>query len=159
ARAGRDHMPLTPEMFALASRSQVGWAFVPGPSPGIAEKLLGSPEVGPLWELLAPIVRLDADDPAAAWAAPVERLKQRAAQLEERAFPRLRFRGPGTDLTIGLLRGARWLSAALTTSWGRPIVVNLPSEEVYTTPDNRVADGTVRSTRPLPLTGGGLVEG
>jgi aminopeptidase len=159
ARAGRDHMPLTPTMFELASRSQLAWAFVPGPCPGIAERLLGSPEVGPLWELLAPIVRLDADDPAAAWAAHAERLQQRAAQLEERAFTRLRFRGPGTDLTVGLLRGARWLSAALTTAWGRPMVVNLPSEEVYTTPDNRIADGTVRSTRPLPLIGGALVEG
>ena len=39
------------------------------------------------------------------------------------------------------------------------MVVNMPSEEVFTTPDRRHADGIVRVTKPIHLLGGGRVEG
>ena len=70
----------------------------------------------------------------------------------------LRFRGPDTDLRVGLLESARWLSATSRTSWGQEHVVNLPTEEVFTTPDRRLAEGTVRLTAPLYWYGS-LVEG
>jgi aminopeptidase len=35
----------------------------------------------------------------------------------------------------------------------------MPSEEVFTTPDNRRTEGVVRITRPISLIGGGWVEG
>jgi aminopeptidase len=159
ARAGADHMPLIPAFFQAAGGGEINWTFVPGPCPGIAERLLGSPDVDALWELIAPIVRLDADDPARAWAEHVERLARRAAQLEERRFEALRFTGPGTDLTVSPMPEAAWLTGALTTSWGRPMVVNMPTEEVFTTPDARRTEGTVAITRPVQLIGGGTVEG
>jgi aminopeptidase len=62
-------------------------------------------------------------------------------------------------LTVGLLEQARWMTAALETRWGAPMVVNMPSEEVFTTPDRRRADGIVRVTKPIHLLGGGRVEG
>src|SRR5262249_43357660 len=94
-----------------------------------------------------------------------------ADALNARGFDALRFSGPGTDLTVGLLRGARWCSAAMETNWRHRFFVNLPSEEVFTTPDFRRVEGTVTFTRPLPLRscvgvargrvrfeGGGVVE-
>ena len=109
--------------------------------------------------MLAPILRLDAEDPEAAWGEHIDRLRQRIAALEKRRFVRLRFHGPGTDLTVGLMAGAGWFSAGLTTTWGRQMIVNMPSEEVFTTPDNRIADGIVAATRPFQLLGGVTVEG
>jgi aminopeptidase len=159
ARAGRDHLPLTPSFFAAVGGSEVNWTFVPGPTSGLAQRLFGTPDLDRLWGLIAPIVRLHADDPAQAWRDHVQRLQGRAQQLAERRFDALHFHGPGTDLTVGMMSEALWMSAGLTTSWGRTMVVNMPTEEVFTTPDARRAEGVVRATRPVQILGGGLVEG
>jgi hypothetical protein len=65
----------------------------------------------------------------------------------------VRFEGPGTDLTIGLLPQAHWTAARLKDPTGRVFQANLPTEEVFTTPDHRRVNGVVRSTRPLALDG------
>ena len=78
--------------------------------------------------------------------------------LSERRFDAIRFRGPGTDLTIGLLPGSRWTSGTETTRSGVRCVVNMPTEEIFTTPDRRRAEGVVRASLPL-LCEGVLVEG
>ena len=158
-RVGRDHMPLTPSFFAMFSSGEVNWTLVPGPSEGWASQLFGGPDLERLWGALLPILRLDAPDPAAAWREHVARLAERRAALQERAFDALHFSGPGTDLTVGLIRRGRWLSGALTTKWGREMVVNMPTEEVFSTPDYRRVEGTVRATLPVQLLGGVLVEG
>jgi aminopeptidase len=158
-RIGRDHSPFIPSMLDAASNGRIAWTVIPGPCPGVAQAILGEPDVDRLWELLTPMLRLDATDPVAAWREHVAHLHDRAAIMERHGFAALRFRGGGTDLTVGLLAGARWLSAGIQTAWGAPIVVNMPSEEVFTTPDRRRADGVVRATRTINLTGGGRVEG
>jgi aminopeptidase len=157
-RVAKDHMPLTPSLWQAVSHGQISWTFIPGLCPGLAEAMLGDPDVERLWELMNPILRLDAPDPAAAWRDHVERLKERVAALERHNFSALRFRGDGTDLTVGLLKQARWMTAALETKWGSPMVVNMPSEEVFTTPDRRQTEGVVRVTRTINLIGGGRVE-
>jgi aminopeptidase len=108
---------------------------------------------------VAPLVRLDADDPVQAWRDHVARLAERTRQLTERRVEALHFEGPGTDLSVGLMPQARWMSGGIETSWGRSTVANMPTEEVFSTPDARRTEGTVRATRPMQLTGGGLVEG
>jgi aminopeptidase len=159
ARAGQDHMPITGPLHSMTGSGEVNWTFVPAPSADAARRILGSDDVDALWDVLAPILRLDAEDPEKAWREHIDRLAQRSAALEQRRFARLRFQGPGTDLTVGLMAEAGWFSAGLTTTWGRQMIVNMPSEEVFTTPDNRIADGIVAATRPLQLLGGVTVEG
>ena len=88
----------------------------------------------------------------------METLQARADALNNRAFDAIRFRGPGTDLTVGLIQGASWLCATFETAKGIKHVPNMPTEEVFTSPDWRRADGTVRSTRPL-VAGGTRVSG
>jgi aminopeptidase len=80
-------------------------------------------------------------------------LKGRMDALNERRLDAVRLRGPGTDLTVGLLERSRWVSAEVDTVWGQTHVPNLPTEEVFTAPDRNRAEGTVRSTRPLVLQG------
>ena len=141
----------------VALEQLAAWVVVANPTPGWANEVFGTPDVDRLWDLVARVVRLDAVDPVAAWRAHVGRLETRARLLTERGFDALRFRGPGTDLTVGLLPGARWIGVESRTPGGRPFVPNLPTEEVFTTPHRRRADGWVRSTRPLVLRGGVLV--
>ena len=159
SRGGEDHMPLIPSFFGAVGGGEVNWTFVPGPSEGWAERLFGTPDVERLWDVIEPIVRLDAPDPARAWDEHVARLRERAAALKERGFEALRFTGPGTDLTVGIIRGGRWLSGGLVTRWGCECIVNMPTDEVFTTPDANRVDGTVTMTRPVQLLGGVLVEG
>jgi aminopeptidase len=159
ARVGRDLMPFIPEALELIASHEVNWTIVPGPSEGWARRLFGEPDVARLWEVLAPILRLDAPDPVAAWGANVDRLEERAAALNERGFDAIRFEGPDTELTVGLLEGARWLAGVFPTNWGPKPVVNMPTEEVFTTPDRHGVEGSVRMTRPVLMTNGALVEG
>jgi aminopeptidase len=159
ARVGRDPMPLVPAVLEVIMSRRVNWTVVPYPTEGWAQRLFGEPDLARLWEVLRPILRLDAGDPIRAWSEHEERLSERARVLDERAFEALRFEGPGTDLEIGLIRGGRWLSAEFETTWGRRSLVNIPTEEVFTTPNFHRVEGTVRATRPQLLTGGGVVEG
>jgi len=101
---------------------------------------------------------MDAPDAVVAWREHIAMLKGRASQLNERRFDAVRFRGPGTDLTVGLLPVADWTAAGIETYWGQFYVPNLPTEEVFTTPDSRRTEGKVRSTQPLVLVGGTVVR-
>ena len=85
-----------------------------------------------------------------AWRAGLHR---RADLLNAKRYATLHFRGPGTDLRVGLLPGVRWLGGGLTTAWGREHLPNVPTEEVFTSPDPERTEGVVRSTKPLLVNG------
>jgi aminopeptidase len=144
-------------MLDAENRRLIQWTIVGYPNAGWAESIFGEPDVERLWAAVATATRLDEPDPVAAWREHIATLTQRAESLTTRAFDAVRFRGPGTDLTVGLIPDHRWLTAAEETVGGVPHVVNMPTEEVYTTPDRRRADGVVRSTLPLAL-GGTIVR-
>jgi aminopeptidase len=131
----------------------VAWSIIACPTGGWAEALFGEPDVDRLWRLIERAVRLDEPDPVAAWREHMERLEARARAITERHFDAIRFRGPGTDLTVGLLQAARWGAAVFETEWGQKHLPNLPTEEIGTVPDARRADGFVRATRPLSIAG------
>jgi aminopeptidase len=140
-------------MLRVVTERLVSWVVAACPNEGWAEAVFGEPDVERLWNAVAAAVRLDEPDPVAAWQRHVERLAERARALTDRSFGAIRFRGGGTDLTIGLVPGSLWESAQTETSWGLRHVPNLPTEEVFTTPDRRRAEGVVRATRPLGLPG------
>jgi aminopeptidase len=141
----------------LVTEGLVNWTIVGCPTEGWAKTVFGEPDVERLWDAVLGTVRLDEPDPIAAWHEHVERLVGRARTLNDRKFDAVRFRGPGTDLLVGLHAGSIWQSAHNETVWGRTFVPNMPTEEVFTTPDARRTEGTVRSTRPL-LAQGKIVE-
>lgn len=131
----------------------VNWSIVAYPNAGWAQSVFGEPDVERLWEAVATATRLDEADPVEAWRQHIEKLEARASILDERRFDAIRFRGPGTDLTVGLTPRSRWCTAKEKTVDGREHVVNMPTEEVFTSPDRRRTQGTVRSTKPLALSG------
>ena len=131
----------------------VNWSIIAFPNEGWARTVFGEPDVDRLWEAVATAVRLDEPDPVAAWKDHLAALGRRAASLNGYAFDSLRYRGPGTELTIGLHPDSTWLSAVDISTHGTECVANMPTEEVFTTPDARRVDGTVRATYPLQLQG------
>jgi aminopeptidase len=145
-------------IWTAIDRRRIPWTIVGFPTPAWAAQVFGEPDLGRLWDAVRATVRLDEPDPVAAWKEHVETLMSRAAQLNERRLDALRFRGPGTDLTIGLMPQSRWVAAGAETASGQFYVPNLPTEEVFTSPDRRRTEGHVRSTRPLVLVSGIVVR-
>jgi aminopeptidase len=158
ARATLDPMPVNQVIRRGQRENTLCWTICGYPTPGWAQAVLGTPDVDRLWEAVATAVRLDEPDPVAAWEAHIDRLDARSVELTARRFDAIRFRGPGTDLTVGLFPGSIWKSGSETTRSGVRCVVNMPTEEVFTTPDRRRAEGVVRASLPL-LCEGVLVEG
>jgi len=152
ARVGKARMREVAEESLKLTDGLCNWTIVAYPNAGWAEMVLGEPDVERLWDAVGHAVRLDTPDPVAAWREHIAHLQARAAVLNERRFDHLRYRGPGTDLTVGLHPESVW-QAALDESAGVKHVANMPTEEVFTTPDARRVDGTVRATLPLQIQG------
>ncbi len=162
ARVGADRSQTLREAGQVINDRTTNWTIAPCPTPGWAA--LVHPDLGAdaalerLWEQIVHVCRLDEPDPVAAWRERMAMLAGVCERLTSAAFDALRFEGPGTDLTVGLLPTSHWMSASFSTVDGIAHVPNLPSEEVFTTPDPERVDGVVRATKPL-LVGGGRVEG
>jgi aminopeptidase len=133
--------------------NSVNWCAVGAPNEGWATQVFGEPDVEKLWEQVAFCMRLDEPDPVAAWQEHLDRLRARCAELDGLHADAIRYRGPGTDLTVGLIPTARWVSGGRPTASGIVHVANMPTEECFTSPDATRTEGTIRSTRPLPLAG------
>jgi aminopeptidase len=153
-RVGKLRMRELSERYLDAvNKRLLNWAIVAYPNEGWAQSIFGEPDVERLWEAVVTATRLDEPDPVEAWRAHIDKLVARAEQLNERRFDAIRFRGAGTDLTVGLTQRALWCTALEETVDGHRHVVNMPTEEVFTTPDRRRTEGVVRSTKPLAVLG------
>ncbi len=144
---------LLAELGTIVSDRLVSWTIVAQPTAGWAKQVFGKPDVEALWRAVEKAVRLDRVDPVVEWRSHIARLDRIATALTERRFDSLRYRGPGTDLVVGLHSSGRWVSGNFQTAFGQPHVPNLPTEEVFTSPDLRRAHGRLRATRPLQLAG------
>ncbi len=94
-----------------------------------------------LWSLIFRATRIDEDDPTAAWRRDFKELQRRQKILQTHAFDALHFEGGGTDLTIGLAKGHRWVGGDETRPNGLTYAPNLPTEEVFTMPDRNRVNG------------------
>jgi aminopeptidase len=161
-RLGRDVFPRVKEWTAVINQRTVNWCVAPGPSAKWAQ--LVHPGLEPdaalekLWEQVVHVCRLDEDDPEGAWRQRSDALKGVAERLTARSFDAIHLEGPDTDLTIGLLPTSRWIGGGEETVDGIPHMANLPTEEVFTTPDPQRVDGIVRASKPL-YSQGRIIEG
>jgi aminopeptidase len=162
-RAGRDQLPFVKEVLKVIGDGTTNWTVVPCPTEPWA--CLVFPDLKPaealekLWDQVAHVCRLDEPDPVTAWNERADALSAAAVRLNDRQFDALHFEGPSTDLTIGLLETSTFHAARDETVDGIVHLANLPTEEVYATPDPQRADGYVRSTKPLVLADGTIIRG
>jgi aminopeptidase len=160
---GRDRLPRLKELGPIVGNRLTNWCIVPAPHREWAKLVF--PDLNEdeayelLWQQLEHVLRLDEPDPAAAWDERMEVLTDSALRIAERQFDKIELRGPGTELTVGLLPTATWWAADFTTAEGLRHLPNLPTEEVFTTPDPLRTEGHVTSTKPLVLQDGTIVRG
>jgi aminopeptidase len=106
-----------------------------------------------LWDAIFAASRADQLDPVAAWKEHDANLHVRASRLNDKRYSALHFRGPGTDLRVGLADDHLWLGGGTTAGNGRYCIPNMPTEEVFTTPHKDRVEGRVTSTKPLSYQG------
>ncbi|HEY6962249.1 MAG TPA: aminopeptidase [Gaiellaceae bacterium] len=157
AIAGRDQLPSLEEHYDVINDKTTNWCVVPWANEAWARaahpQLEPAAALAKLWEELVYVLRLDTDDPAAAWRERAQQLGEAGSKLDDARFDALRFEGPGTDLTVGLLPTSHFNGGESKTIDGVPHIANLPTEEVFTSPDPARADGVVTATKPLDLSG------
>ena len=162
ARANRARSKAYKPALEMISNFAINWTIVAAATPAWAQAVFpNDPEdaaLAKLWDAIFRISRIDGDDPVADWKAHNANLAARAAWLNGKGFAALRFRGPGTDLTVGLAEGHVWDGGADTAKNGIACSPNIPTEEVFTTPHKDRVDGLVTSTKPLSYQGT-LIEG
>ena len=159
ARAGRDRLPSLSETLKVVDDRSVAWTISPFPTDAWAQVVF--PELEPtaaleaLWSDLELICRLDEPDPVEAWRRRIDEIWQVASRIDELDLDALRFVGPGTDLSVGLLPSSRFAKEGgrSTTRTGIHHMPNLPTEELFTTPDPERTQGVVASTKPLDVSG------
>ncbi len=162
ALAAKDRLPALRESSKIVNERTNNWSAVPCPTLDWAKlvhpDLESEAAYERLWREIAHICRLDEPDPVAAWQTRLDRLVEIGSRLDALELDRLHFAGPRTQLSVGLFPRARWHAARLETDRGVVHVPNIPTEEVFNTPDPERVDGFVCSTKPL-FTSGRLVRG
>jgi aminopeptidase len=163
ARVGRDRFPALKEAGKVVNDRTTNWTIAPCPTPAWARIVFPDLDEDEALERLEGhlmhVCRLDEEDPVAAWRSRADFLVATAQRLTDRGFDALHYEGPGTDLTVGLLPGTSWQAARFERADGLVHMPNLPTEEVFTSPDPERVDGEVTSTKPLVLTDGTVVRG
>ena len=157
SRANRSRSAAYRPAMELITTFATNWSIVSYATPAWARTMfpdLAQDEaVERLWDAIFAATRVDAPDPVAAWRQHNAALGARTATLNARQYAALRYRGPGTDLRIGLADGHLWLGGSERAQNGILCNPNMPTEEVFTTPHRLHVDGTVCSTKPLSYQG------
>jgi aminopeptidase len=142
-------------------RNATNWLVLAAATPAWAARIFPevavTEQVDRLWESIFAMCRVDTPDPAAAWRAHVADLVARRNYLNAKGYIALHYRGPGTDLTVGLPKRHLWDSASMPSQQGIEFIANVPTEEVFTLADRNRVEGTVTASRPLSY-GGTLID-
>jgi len=142
--------------------NRVKWSMAALPSPAWAKAVFPDlPEeeaIDKLWASIFQVTRVDQPDPVAAWAEHDRQLRAHEELLNQYAFEKLLFQGPGTELEVYLPQGHRWMGGSSISPKGERFMPNIPTEEVFTMPHAYRVNGTLSATMPLS-TRGRLIEG
>ncbi|MEG0256286.1 MAG: aminopeptidase [Vagococcus sp.] len=154
---GKAMMPLR----QVTQANKVSWVVVAAAGSKWAEKVFpelssNEEQVDALWEAIFKTTRIYEEDPVAAWHAHDKLLEEKSAELNAEQFDALHYTAPGTDLIIGLPENHHWEGAGSMNARGERFMANMPTEEVFTAPDNRRIDGVIVSTKPLSYSGNTL---
>jgi aminopeptidase len=155
------HLQNYEEIGAKVTRNAINWCVVAAASPAWAAKIF--PNLKPkeaeekLWQAIFETTRATLPNPTEAWVEHIQNLKKRSNYMQSKNYTALHYQSPGTDFTLGLPRGHKWISAQSLAENGVVFTANMPTEETFTLPDRHRADGTITATFPLSY-GGTLIE-
>ncbi|TKJ21619.1 MAG: aminopeptidase [Promethearchaeota archaeon Loki_b32] len=145
----------------LISKNAMNWLAASGATDGWANKVFPTfpkkSRKAKLWDSIFEICRVKEKDPISAWRDHIDQLGKRKDYLNSKKYNELKLIAPGTDLTIGLPKGHKWVGGITTTQNGINFTPNMPTEEIFTIPHKDKTEGIVSSTKPLYY-GGVIIE-
>ena len=107
-----------------------------------------------LFEAILKTSRAYEGDPCENWRIHNANLLKHCEILNSMDIDHLEYKASnGTDLTIGLIKGSKFEAGTETTLQGETFNPNIPSEEVFTSPDRNRTNGIVYSSKPLSYNG------
>lgn len=136
----------------LRDKAMVPWCIAAVPTESWAKKLFPSSEtpVEDLWNKIFEICNINETNPEEIWNKKIETLSKRSEKLNSYNFKTLKYTNSlGTDFEINLPDNHLWCSGKSVLTNGKEILVNFPTEEVFTSPTNDSANGIVYSAKPL----------
>lgn len=149
-KAGKRTMQYTMQnrvKWCIAAVACPAWAAAAFPQLAPEEAMLK------LWKNIFLATRIDQDDPIQAWEDHDQALKKHEAFLNEARFDRIHYKGPGTDLVVGMVKNHVWKGGSGFSQKGDRFFPNMPTEEVFSMPDADRVDGILRATMPLSVRG------
>lgn len=141
---------------AIDNKHQWCIAAVPGKAwaKKVHPELSKRAAVEQLWKDILYTARADGEDPIADWEEHNRDLKARSKYLNDLHLRELRYHSAnGTDFKVGLIPTAEFHAGRDKTMQGVVYDPNMPTEEVFTSPDRRTAEGIVYATKPLSYQG------
>lgn len=143
-KAYRRGMDFNINPWCIAGAPVVAWAR--RVYPGVEDEVA----VYRLWCAILSVARADGDDPESAWELHDATFEKNLRLLNDRHFDRLHYTSAnGTDLWVGMTDRHVWEGGSSMTPEGREFSPNIPTEEVFTSPDCDRVDGIVYSALPL----------
>lgn len=140
------------EFDKLRDQSKLAWCIAAVPTTPWAKELFPDEEepVAILWDKIFDICSIKEDDPVKIWNDKIAKLSIRGKKLTDYQFKSLRYKSNnGTDFKIDLPKNHIWASGKETLASGKEVLVNFPTEEVFTSPDCLSANGVVYASKPL----------
>ncbi|MEG2429024.1 MAG: aminopeptidase, partial [Oscillospiraceae bacterium] len=142
------------EFFDSLDKNLNSWNIVGVPSPEWAKKVFPNlnenDSIDALWNAIFKAVRIDTPNPILAWEEHKNSFAKKIALLNEYQFEKLHYKNSvGTDITIGLTKNHIWAGGGAELQNGNYYFPNMPTEEIFCSPNRNIADGTVVSSMPL----------
>lgn len=151
----RYSMETRKEFEEYRDRSELAWCIAAVPTKAWADELFEKNEnsVELLWNEIFKICSIDKENPVEIWNEKLNKLKLRAKKLNEKNFKTLIYKDNRTNFKIDLDKNHLWASGCELINNKKEVLVNFPTEEVFTSPDCRSAEGIVFSSKPLEYQG------
>ncbi len=147
----------TKPLSEFTSQFSYNWLIIATPNQSWADKLFPNipqnERIRKLWDIIFEISHINEDDPISAWLKHDENLKKRSGYLNKKQYETLKFTSPETDLTIGLPKDHIWDGGSLKGKTGIVFQPNIPTEEIFTTPNKDQVEGVVKITKPVLIEG------
>ena len=139
------------EFDARRDKSELAWCIAAVPTESWAKALYDADyAIDILWNDIFDICGIREEDPVKLWNEKIKKLETRANKLTEYQFKTLRYESSnGTKFKVDLPKNHIWASGKETLANGKEVLVNFPTEEVFTSPDCKSAEGIVYATKPL----------
>lgn len=136
---------------SMRDKQKLAWTIAAVPTEKWAQEVFKNSKnpLEDLWNQIFEICNIKEKNPVEIWNKKVEVLKRRADKLNEYKFKSLKYESSnGTNFYIELPKEHIWQSAKESIN-NKDITVNYPTEEVFTSPDCKSANGILYSSKPL----------